>query len=50
LRAADESFGQIVENAYDLDWARNPFDRLITAQARIAGAPLVTRNRSIRAN
>jgi len=50
LHVADEPFGQIVENAYDLDWTRDPFDRLITAQARVAGAPLITRDPSIRAH
>ena len=50
LRVADHPFGSIVENAQDLDWTRDPFDRLITAQAKAADAPLITRDRSIRAN
>lgn len=50
LRVAEYSFGSVVEHARGLEWTRDPFDRLITAQARAVDAPLVTRDRSIRAN
>ncbi len=50
LRVADPPFGSIVENAQGLEWTRDPFDRLITAQARAARASLITRDRSLRAN
>jgi len=35
------------EAASTLGWTRDPFDRLITAQALIWGAPLLTRDRNI---
>ncbi len=34
--------------ATTLDWTRNPFDRLISAQAVAAGTTLVTKDRVIR--
>ena len=37
-----------VEAAERLSWTRDPFDRLIVAQASLAGAPLVTKDRMIR--
>jgi PIN domain nuclease of toxin-antitoxin system len=50
LELAGQSFGEIADEATRLAWTRDPFDRLIAAHARIAGAPLVTRDRTIRAN
>lgn len=41
-------FAQVVEAAERLSWTRDPFDRLIVAQASLAGAPLVTKDRMIR--
>jgi PIN domain nuclease of toxin-antitoxin system len=38
----------IVEQALDLDWTRDVFDRLIVAQATLDGAALVTSDRAIR--
>ncbi len=42
LRVVVESIGQ--------HWTRDPFDRLIVAQARVSGAKLVTKDRTIREN
>lgn len=50
LGVSDLAFGRIVEHAATLHWTREPCDRLITAQAELAGARLVTKDRRIRAN
>jgi PIN domain nuclease of toxin-antitoxin system len=36
--------------AADLSWTRDPFDRLISAHAIVANAPLITADETIRAN
>lgn len=41
-------FGQVVAAALDLSWTRDPFDRVIVAQARARRLPLVTRDQTIR--
>lgn len=41
-------FARVVEAAERQAWTRDPFDRLIVAQASLAGAPLVTKDRTIR--
>jgi PIN domain nuclease of toxin-antitoxin system len=38
----------VAEQALDLGWTRDVFDRLIVAQAALDGAPLVTIDRTIR--
>ncbi len=38
----------VVQAARIESWTRDPFDRLIVAQARTAGAKLITRDRKIR--
>ncbi len=50
MQVMDTHLGQLVDVAQDLHWTRDPFDRLITAQARVARASLVTRDRQIRAH
>ena len=50
LAQAGDPFGRVVSRAAALSWTRDPFDRLITAHAMVQGAPLVTRDRIIRAN
>ena len=50
LELADESFVEVATEAARLAWTRDPFDRLIAAQAKAGGAHLVTRDRTIRAN
>jgi PIN domain nuclease of toxin-antitoxin system len=44
----DTPFDQVVRTAGHLDWTRDPFDRLIAAQAMTASAQLVTADRRIR--
>ena len=36
--------------AMEFSWTRDPFDRLIAAQALVSGERLLTRDRLIRAN
>lgn len=48
LVAADESFAAVIDVAQTLDWTRDPFDRIIAAQALAAGARLLTKDVTIR--
>ncbi len=50
LRVCDRSFASVVAKARDMKWTRDPFDRLITAQAALGSDPLLTRDKIIRAN
>jgi PIN domain nuclease of toxin-antitoxin system len=50
LGRADPSSAQVCAAAADLDWTRDPFDRLLSAHAVVAGIPLVTKDRIIRKN
>jgi len=44
LRVEAAGFSQVVAAARPLRWTRDPFDRLIAAQAMVAGARLVSRD------
>ncbi len=44
------SFPQVVTTALGETWARDPFDRMITAQARIRNSNLLTKDETILAN
>lgn len=50
LRVADTRFSDIVFEAEAHSWTRDPFDRLIVATAAAAQAPLLTKDRHIRAH
>lgn len=50
LQVCDVPFGDIVEAASSLTWTRDPFDRLIVAQAQCEKARLLTRDQTIRDN
>jgi len=50
LRVCDSPFSEIVEMALDESWSRDPFDRLIVANARLRRARLLTRDERITAN
>jgi PIN domain nuclease of toxin-antitoxin system len=50
LRVADGPLAEIVQVATQMTWTRDPFDRLIAAQARNDGVPLVTGDATIRRN
>jgi PIN domain nuclease of toxin-antitoxin system len=46
----DQRFAEIVNASLAYSWTRDPFDRLIVAQASLDDATLVTRDRTIRKN
>jgi len=48
LRVCDLPFRTVVDHALKENWTRDPFDRLIVANAKAAGAPLVTKDDRIR--
>lgn len=50
LRVVDCSLTELIARATGLDWTRDPFDRLLAAHATVEQAPLLTADRSIRAN
>lgn len=50
LEVADVSAAALARAAGDLSWTRDPFDRMIAAQAIVADAPLLTADRTILAN
>ena len=50
LRLCDRSFAAVAQCAAALKWTRDPFDRLITAQAALGDDVLLTRDKIIRAN
>jgi PIN domain nuclease of toxin-antitoxin system len=45
---ADVSLATLVQAAVDLDWTRDPFDRMIAAHAIVENVPLVTADRTMR--
>lgn len=47
LEVADVSLAELTDTALGLTWTRDPFDRMIAAQAIVADAPLVTADRTI---
>jgi PIN domain nuclease of toxin-antitoxin system len=47
LRRSDQPLDALVDTAAALTWTRDPFDRLIVADALVAGAALVTKDRSV---
>lgn len=50
LRICDLPFGDIARTALRETWTRDPFDRIIVAQARLRESTLVTKDRTIREN
>jgi PIN domain nuclease of toxin-antitoxin system len=50
LQVCGMSFRTIVEHALKEKWGRDPFDRLIVANAKAAEAPLITRDQKILKN
>jgi PIN domain nuclease of toxin-antitoxin system len=47
LRMSEVALSALVHTAAALAWTRDPFDRLIVADALVAGAGLVTKDRTI---
>jgi PIN domain nuclease of toxin-antitoxin system len=50
LKACERPFAAVVAAARELKWTRDPFDRLIAAQAAVGSDQLLTRDKIIRAN
>jgi PIN domain nuclease of toxin-antitoxin system len=50
LEVADVSLAEVTNTAAGLTWTRDPFDRMIAAQAIVADVPLVTADRTILTN
>jgi PIN domain nuclease of toxin-antitoxin system len=48
LREGDAVFAEVAAKAQTLNWTRDPFDRLIVAEALVSGAVLITRDEKIR--
>ena len=47
LEICPDSFEWVVKASLNLHWTRDPFDRLIVAQASLSKAPLLTKDREI---
>ena len=50
LKISTSAFDAVVAEATKLTWTRDPFDRLICASARVAGASLLTKDSTILTN
>ena len=50
MRVCAIPFNRVVVEGLSIDWTRDPFDRLIIAQARAAQSRLLTKDRTIRSN
>ncbi|MGH3929536.1 MAG: type II toxin-antitoxin system VapC family toxin [Pseudonocardiaceae bacterium] len=50
LSISTASYSAVVRVAIGLRWARDPFDRIIAAQAIVDGVPLLTADQTIRAH
>jgi PIN domain nuclease of toxin-antitoxin system len=48
VRECDLPFSDVTRRALRLSWTRDPFDRLIVAQAALRDAKLVTKDRALR--
>ena len=48
LKVCNRHFDDVVTHAVGEKWTRDPFDRLIVANAKAAAAPLVTKDERIR--
>lgn len=47
LRVADNDFDAVIRRALGLSWTRDPFDRIITAQASLEDTPLISSDKNI---
>ncbi len=50
LRRCDLAFADVADAALQETWTREPFDRVMVAQARLRGSPLLTKDRDIQAH
>ncbi len=47
LQICDAAFDEVVAQAINLSWTRDPFDRLIIAQAQVGEGQLLTKDKTI---
>ena len=47
LKRSEVAFGLIARKACELSWTRDPFDRLICAEALVAGGRLISKDETI---
>ena len=50
LRKCNNALNRVVSHAIQLDWTRDPFDRLIVSEAAIDQIPFLTKDRTILSN
>jgi len=50
IRVCGDPFETVVESAEKINWTRDPFDRIIVAQAVVAQALLITKDNEMRKN
>ena len=50
LKVVEDSFIEIIDMASGYNWTQDPFDRIITAHARVRNLRLLTKDRTILAN
>ncbi|MBF0278479.1 MAG: PIN domain-containing protein [SAR324 cluster bacterium] len=50
LKIGDDSFNKIVGSTLDLSWTRDPFDRIIVANAALNSSTLLTKDQNILEN
>ena len=50
LKICDQDFDAVITRAMDMNWTRDPFDRIIAAHASAKNSFLVTRNQIILKN
>lgn len=50
LEICGKNFQEVVRNAIQQTWTRDPFDRMITAQAALGNDTLITKDRLIHAH
>ncbi len=50
LRICQEDFNRVIGYSLELDWTRDPFDRLIVAHAAVNGNILLTKDNKILVN
>ncbi|MFH1761520.1 MAG: PIN domain-containing protein [bacterium] len=47
IKICSKRFEQVIEESIKHDWTRDPFDRIITAQASVSNSKLLTKDRFI---
>ncbi|HPE54988.1 MAG TPA: PIN domain-containing protein [Bacteroidales bacterium] len=50
LKEANDDFAAVVNEAINQGWTRDPFDRIISAQAKIRNVKLLTKDQTILSN